>query len=71
MILFLVLAILVVVIIFITKVIIPFKQEKDYIVIEMDRAETEKEFLFWQRQLKNLYIGSYAKRKPKKTKEKK
>ena len=36
---------------------LPFKEEKDYIKMEMARSFEEKEYLYWKRELKMLYIS--------------
>lgn len=36
---------------------IPFKEEKDYIKMEMERSFEEEEYLYWKRELKMLYIS--------------
>jgi len=37
---------------------IPFKEERDYIKMEMDRSYEEEEYLYWRRELKYLYLRS-------------
>ena len=37
---------------------IPFKEERDYIKMEMDRSYEEDEYLYWRRELKYLYLRS-------------
>lgn len=39
------------------KVIKPFSQDRAYIKMEMNRAFDEKEYRYWKRQLKKLYIS--------------
>ena len=36
---------------------IPFKEERDYIKMEMERSFEEEEYLYWKRELKMLYIS--------------
>ncbi len=36
---------------------LPFKEEKDYIKMEMARSFDKKEYLYWKGQLKKLYIS--------------
>jgi len=37
---------------------IPFKEERDYIKMEMDRSYEEEEYFYWGRELKYLYLRS-------------
>lgn len=37
---------------------IPFKEERDYIKMEMARSFEEKEYRYWRRELKRLYLRS-------------
>lgn len=37
---------------------IPFKEERDYIKMEMERSYEEDEYLYWRRELKYLYLRS-------------
>ena len=37
---------------------IPFKEERDYIKMEMDRSYDEEEYLHWKNKLNNLYLRS-------------
>ncbi len=36
---------------------IPFKEERDYIKMEMERSFEKEEYLHWKRKLKMLYIS--------------
>ncbi len=36
---------------------IPFKEERDYIKMEMERSFEKEEYLYWKRELKMLYIS--------------
>lgn len=36
---------------------LPFKEEKDYIKIEIARSYDEDEYRYWKRELKTLYIS--------------
>ncbi len=36
---------------------IPFKEERDYIKMEMERSFDENEYRYWKRELKMLYIS--------------
>ena len=37
---------------------LPFKKERDYIKIEMERSYEEDEHRYWRRELKYLYLRS-------------
>ena len=37
---------------------IPFKDERDYIKMEMARSYEEDEYRYWRRELKHLYLRS-------------
>ena len=37
---------------------IPFKEERDYIKMEMARSFEEEEYRYWRRELKYLYLRS-------------
>lgn len=37
---------------------IPFKDERDYIKMEMQRSYEEDEYRYWKRELKHLYLRS-------------
>lgn len=37
---------------------IPFKEERDYIKMEMERSYEEDEYRYWRRELKYLYLRS-------------
>lgn len=37
---------------------IPFKEERDYIKMEMERSFEEEEYRYWRRELKYLYLRS-------------
>ena len=37
---------------------IPFKEERDYIKMEMERSFEEDEYRYWRRELKRLYLRS-------------
>ena len=37
---------------------IPFKEERDYIKMEMQRSYEEEEYRYWRRELKYLYLRS-------------
>ena len=39
------------------NVIIPFKEERNYIKMEMERSYEEEEYLYWKRELRRLYIS--------------
>ena len=39
---------------------IPFKEERDYIKMEMERSFEEEEYLYWKRELKMLYISKIS-----------
>lgn len=43
---------------FFISFILPFKQKRDYIKMEMERSFEEKEYLYWKRKLKHLYLRS-------------
>lgn len=34
-----------------------FKEERDYIKMEMERSLSEEEYIYWKRELKILYIS--------------
>ena len=36
----------------------PFKEERDYIKMEMERSYEEDEYRYWRRELKYLYLRS-------------
>lgn len=36
---------------------LPFKEERNYIKMEMKRSVKEKEYRYWRRELKMLYIS--------------
>ena len=36
---------------------LPFKDERDYIKMEMERSFEEEEYLYWKKELKKLYIS--------------
>ena len=38
------------------KVFIPFKKQRDYIKMEMKRSLEEREYRYWRRELKKLYL---------------
>ena len=38
--------------------IIPFKEERAYIKMEMERSYEEEEYRYWRRELKYLYLRS-------------
>ncbi len=57
---FLTIALLIILFIFIVLFInsfISFKKDRDYIKMEMDRSFGEREYLYWKRKLKMLYIS--------------
>ena len=37
---------------------IPFKEERDYIKMEMQRSYEEDEYRYWRRELKYIYLRS-------------
>jgi len=37
---------------------LPFREERNYIKMEMARSFEEEEYLFWKRELKCLYLRS-------------
>lgn len=37
---------------------IPFKEDRDYIKMEMERSFDEEEYRYWRRELKYLYLRS-------------
>ena len=37
---------------------LPFKEERDYIKMEMARSYEEEEYRYWRRELKYLYLRS-------------
>lgn len=37
---------------------IPFREERDYIKMEMERSFEEEEYRYWRRELKYLYLRS-------------
>lgn len=37
-------------------VIMPFRREKKYILMEMERAEDAQEYAYWKNELKKLYV---------------
>ncbi len=39
------------------NIYLPFKDERDYIKMEMERSDDEEEYLYWQRELKMLYMS--------------
>ena len=41
---------------FFINLYLPFKEERDYIKMEMARSFEEEEYLYWKRKLKMLYI---------------
>ena len=42
---------------FFVSLYLPFKEERDYIKMEMARSFDEEEYLYWKRKLKMLYIS--------------
>ena len=38
--------------------IISFKEERNYIKMEINRSSDDKKCLFWKNELKKLYLGS-------------
>jgi len=36
---------------------LPFREERDYIKMEIERSLSEKERLYWEKQLKKLYLS--------------
>ena len=38
------------------KVILPFIYERNYIKMEVKRAECEQEYYYWKRELKKIYL---------------
>ncbi len=56
---FVIIAIVILFILFIAffiNIYIPFRKERMYIKIEMERSFSEEEYLFWKRELKSLYF---------------
>ena len=43
---------------FIFNIFLPFKEERDYIKMEMARSYEEEEYRYWRRELKYLYLRS-------------
>ena len=43
---------------FFINLYLPFKEERDYIKMEMERSYEEDEYLYWRRELKYLYLRS-------------
>ena len=43
---------------FFINFLLQFKEERDYIKMEMNRSYKEKEYLYWRRKLKHLYLRS-------------
>ena len=43
---------------FVINTYIPFKKERDYIKMEMQRSYEEDEYRYWRRELKYLYLRS-------------
>ena len=43
---------------FLVKIFLPFKEQRDYIKMEMARSFGEEEYLYWKRELKMLYISN-------------
>ena len=41
---------------FVMGVLVPFKETRDFIKMEMDRSEGRK-YRYWKRELKNLYLS--------------
>lgn len=39
-------------------IIVPFREERSYIKMEMKRSTDRNIYLFWKRQLKRLYLKS-------------
>lgn len=39
------------------NIYLPFKDERDYIKMEMERSADEEEYQYWQRELKMLYMS--------------
>ena len=37
---------------------LPFKEERDYIKMEMQRSYEEDEYRYWKKELKHLYLRS-------------
>ena len=46
----------VVLVLVIVQVVIPFTRDRNYIKMEIDRADNEKDYKFWKKQLKRLYL---------------
>lgn len=43
---------------FFINLYLPFKEERDYIKMEMERSYEEEEYRYWRRELKYLYLRS-------------
>lgn len=43
---------------FFINLYLPFKEERDYIKMEMERSYEEEEYRYWRRELKCLYLRS-------------
>lgn len=43
---------------FFINLYLPFKEERDYIKMEMERSYEEDEYRYWRRELKYLYLRS-------------
>lgn len=54
-------AVFVILVIFIVVFInayLPFKERRDYIKMEIGRSDSEREYRYWKKELKRLYIKS-------------
>ena len=47
-----------IIIAFFINFFLPFKEERDYIKMEMERSYEEEEYRYWRRELKYLYLRS-------------
>lgn len=58
MIIILVFAVLVIFIVTFINAYLPFKERKDYIKMEIGRSDSEREYRYWKKELKRLYLQS-------------
>ncbi len=43
-------------VLFITRVVMPFNISRNYILMEMERADTDEEYDHWKKELRKLYL---------------
>lgn len=43
---------------FLVNFYLPFKEQRDYIKMEMERSYEEEEYLYWKRELRRVYLSS-------------